>query len=102
MPLQFDMPWKELQSYQGTNPKPGDFDDFWAAALEEVGGLDPQVELVEAGFQTPFARCYDMTFTGMGGARMYAKVLKPIGADLPGPAVLMFHGYSMNSGDWSD
>ncbi|MFN2144974.1 MAG: acetylxylan esterase, partial [Anaerolineales bacterium] len=102
MPLLFDMPWEELQTYQGTNPKPADFDEFWAAALDEVGSLSSQVELVEAEFQTDFARCYHMTFTGVGGARVYAKVLKPVGAAAPGPAVLKFHGYAGNSGDWSD
>lgn len=100
MPLLFDMPWEELQSYSGTNPKPEDFDQYWAAALEEINGLDPQIELVEAEFQTGFARCYHLTFTGPGGSRVYAKVLKPSGKVQPGPAVLMFHGYSGNSGDW--
>ena len=41
-----------------------------------------------------------MTFTGIGGARVYAKLIKPNNIDQPGPAVVMFHGYSMNSGDW--
>ena len=29
MPLLFDMPWEELQTYEGRNPKPADFDSFW-------------------------------------------------------------------------
>jgi cephalosporin-C deacetylase len=102
MPLQFDMTWEDLQSYSGTNPKPADFDQYWADALHQVSAIDPQIALVEAEFQTAFARCYHLTFTGVGGARVYAKVLKPAGAVQPGPAVLMFHGYSGNSGDWSD
>jgi len=28
MPLLFDMPWEELQTYEGRNPKPADFDSF--------------------------------------------------------------------------
>lgn len=35
-----------------------------------------------------------------GGARVHAKLTRPTGADGRHPAVLMFHGYSGNSGDW--
>ena len=28
MPLQFDMPLEELKTYQGTNPRPQDFDAY--------------------------------------------------------------------------
>jgi cephalosporin-C deacetylase len=39
----------------------------------------------------------------VGGARVYAKYLRPKGgARKPGPAVLQFHGYSGSSGEWSD
>ena len=64
--------------------------------------LDPQVELVPAEFQAPFAECFHMYFTGVGGARVHAKLLRPKNASAPHPAVLMFHGYSGNSGDWND
>ena len=50
MPLLFDMPYEDLLIYEGTNPRPHDFDDYWDSALTEM----------------------------------------------------MFHGYSMNSGDWLD
>ena len=33
MPLLFDMPFHELESYGGTNPKPNDFDAYWERAL---------------------------------------------------------------------
>jgi len=62
--------------------------------------LDPQVELSDADFQTPFAHCRRMYFTGVGGARIYAKLVEPRNAPGPHPAVVMFHGYSANSGDW--
>jgi cephalosporin-C deacetylase len=38
----------------------------------------------------------------VGGARVHAKVLRPRGASAPHPAVLMFHGYSDDAGDWTD
>lgn len=100
MPLSFDMPFEELPYYQGTNPRPDDFDEFWDKALAEMHQIDPQVELVPAEFQTPFADCYHLYFTGMGGARVHAKFIRPKNAEEPQPAVLMFHGYSGNSGDW--
>ncbi|MEN8241252.1 MAG: acetylxylan esterase, partial [Chloroflexota bacterium] len=77
MPLQFDMPYEDLLLYQGTNPRPDEFDTYWDRSLKEMHCLDPQVELIPAEFQTDFAECFHMYFTGMGGARIYAKLLKP-------------------------
>ena len=102
MPLLFDMPFEELQSYQGTNPRPDDFDAYWDTAIAEMQAVDPQVELVPAEFQTNFADCYHMYFTGVRGARVHAKLMRPKNAESPHPAVLMFHGYSGNSGSWVD
>lgn len=102
MPLLFDMPEEKLYTYQGTNPRPADFDEFWDKALAEMNAVDPKVELVPAAFQTPYAQCSHMYFTGVGGARVHAKLLQPKNASKPHPAVLMFHGYSGSSGDWVD
>ena len=102
MPLQFDMPYEQLLTYQGTNPRPTDHDAYWASALAELDAVDPQVALVPAEFQTPYAECFHMYYTGTGGARIHAKLLRPRQIDGPQPAVLMFHGYSGNAGDWVD
>ncbi|MBN1675699.1 MAG: acetylxylan esterase [Kiritimatiellae bacterium] len=102
MPLMFDMPLEKLKTYQGTNPRPADFDAYWAAALAEMRAVDAQVEEVPAAFATPFAECADLYFTGVGGARVHAKLLRPKAAPAPHPALLMFHGYSGSAGDWSD
>ena len=102
MPLLFDMPFEQLESYQGTNPRPHDFDTFWDTALDEMRAVTPNVELVPADFQTNFADCYHMYFTGVRGARIHAKLMKPKNAQSPHPAVVMFHGYSNNSGSWVD
>lgn len=102
MPLLFDMPFEQLQSYTGTNPRPPDFADYWERGLAELAAIDPQVELVEAEFQTPFAECSHLYYTGTGGARIHAKLLRPRQRHGAQPAVLMFHGYSGNSGDWVD
>ncbi|MBT3292475.1 MAG: acetylxylan esterase, partial [Victivallales bacterium] len=102
MPLLFDMPFEKLTSYQGTNPKPENFEGFWDEALAEMHAIAPDVELVPAEFQTSFAECFDMFFTGVGGARVHAKLIKPRAVATPHPAVLMFHGYSGSCGDWTD
>ena len=100
MPLLFDMPQEKLSSYQGVNPRPQNFDDYWDTALAELASVDPDVELVPAAFQAPYAECFHMYFTGSGGARVHAKLLRPKSALTPHPALLMFHGYSGDSGDW--
>ena len=102
MPLLFDMSWDKLQTYEGRNPKPAHFDDFWDKGLRKMRALNPRTELIPSTFQTPFAECLDMYFTGVGGARVHAKVVRPRKAKKPHPAVLMFHGYSGSSGDWCD
>jgi cephalosporin-C deacetylase len=102
MPLTFDLPLEKLHTYPGRNPRPADFDAYWDAALAEMRALDPQVELIPAKFQVPFAECFHMYFTGVGGARVHAKLLRPKNAPVPHPAVLMFHGYTGDSGDFAD
>lgn len=102
MPLTFDLPFEELQRYQGINPKPKDFDEYWRAALDEMHSIHPETELVPAEFQAQGCECYHLYFTGVQGARLHAKLLKPQGARSPHPAVLMFHGYTGSSGDWMD
>jgi cephalosporin-C deacetylase len=102
MPLLFDMSRDRLETYRGTNPRPADFDAYWERGLAEMRALDPAVELVPAEFQVPFAECFDMFFTGVGGARIHAKLVRPKQAPAPHPAVVQFHGYSGSSGDWLD
>jgi len=97
-----DKPLPELREYQGRNPRPADFDDYWAAALAEMRATDPAVETAPADFNAPFADCRDLFFTGVGGSRVYAKLLAPKGASKPGPALLRFHGYTGASPNWVD
>lgn len=102
MPL-LDMPLDELKRYQGRNPMPSDFDAYWDRALQEMRAVDGQVEIIESKFQTPQAQCYDLYFTGVRGARIHAKYLKPkTPSSAPHPAIIQFHGYSSNAGDWTD
>lgn len=102
MPLLFDMPLDQLKSYQGKNPKPADHADYWQSSLAEIHNIDPDLEIIDSNFQTPFARCQDLFFTGTMGARIHAKLIKPKDNQKPNPAILTFHGYSGSSGDWFD
>lgn len=100
MPL-IDKPLSELRTYRGINPRPADFDAYWDAALHELDGVNPQVELRPSTVIAPReAECFDLWFTGVGGARVHAKYLRPRAPKGRLPAVLQFHGYSGHSGDW--
>lgn len=101
MPL-IDMPLAQLLEYQGRNPRPADFDAYWAAALAELDATPPSPQFVPAAFQVPGAECFDLTFTGVGGAKIYAKYLRPKYRPAKIPGICQFHGYSGNSGDWID
>ena len=104
MPL-VDLPLDELHACTGRNPRPDDFDAYWDAALAEMRAVDAAVTRTPAAFATPYAQCHDLTFTGVGGARIYAKHLEPIGSvPVPSagrPAIVCFHGYGHHSVDWS-
>jgi cephalosporin-C deacetylase len=103
MPLTFDFPFDQLKSYQGINPRPADFDTYWDCGLADMRALNADVELVHAEFQATFAECFHLYFTGVGGARVHAKLLRPrVQPAAPQPAVVMFHGYTGDSGQWVD
>ncbi len=101
MPL-IDLPLAKLKKYKGRNPRPADFDRYWDRALAEMRATDPQIKLVRSAFQAPFAECFDLYFTGVRGARIHAKYLRPKKNPAPHPAVVMFHGYSGSAGEWAD
>ncbi len=102
MPLSFDLDLEDLYTYQGRNPRPNDYETYWDEALAEMHAIDPNIEIIPADFQTNFAKCSHLYFTGVGGARIHAKLIQPIAPSEKHPAVVMFHGYTGNSGDWQD
>lgn len=114
MPL-VDMPLSELEQYRGSNPRPDDFDAYWERGLAEMRSVPPEMEVRPANFRAPGVICFDFEWTGVGGARIYAKYLRPegdrdreeaqatsrdTGNRDSAPALLVFHGYSGDSGDW--
>ena len=82
MPM-LDMPLSQLKTYAGLNPCPPDIDAFWDKQIEKMEALGTDFELEPASFQVPGAQCYHLYFTGMGGARIHAKLARPEKIDKP-------------------
>lgn len=102
MPV-LDKPLKDLRNYMGSGICPEDIDRYWDEAISEMRAVDPGIELKLAEFQWPGLKCYDMFFTGVKGARIYAKLLKPEqSVNKNNPAIIRFHGYYGNSGAWHE
>jgi cephalosporin-C deacetylase len=99
MPL-VDMPLEDLLKYQGRNPKPEDFDEYWDRALSELADINPDIRLEKYSLTSQSAECFDLSFSSVGGERVRAKYVRPRGKKNC-PAILQFHGYSWYGGDWS-
>ena len=91
---------KELEAYRGTNPIPADFDDFWSERMAEADDVALDYEIVPSRVPS-FDTCdfLDLWFRGMGGARLYARYLRPR-SPRPLPVVLRFHGYPGRTRSW--
>lgn len=98
MPL-VDLPLERLQTYQGRNPRPADFDAYWQRALSALDATDPKAEWSEYALGVPKVRAQELQFRGVGDAKIYAKCLWPETTD-PVPVILLFHGYAWKSPDW--
>ena len=99
MPL-VDMPLEKLRVYEGRNPRPADFDEFWDASLAELAAIDPDPTFKPYDFPSNIADAYELTFTSTKGAKIYAKFMKPKNVSGKIPAVLRFHGLSGASSEW--
>lgn len=97
----FDLSVPELKQYQGINPKPADFEEYWERGLREIETIDPLVTLVPAAYQHPTMDCFELTFTGVHGARVFAKYVRPKHYAGRLPAIMRFHGYAGASHDWT-
>ena len=95
-----DMSLEKLRVYQGINPRPADFDEFWDKSLAEMNSIDPQAEFTPYPLASKFADCFELRFKSTKGATVYAKFARPKQIDGKIPAVLKFHGLSGDSGHW--
>lgn len=102
MPLMFDMPLERLLTYEGRNPRPQDFDDFWTKSVAEMEALGTDCQLYPTEFTHPAADCYELWFKGVKGASVHAKLAVPknAGTNKSNPAIIKLHGYSGDAGDW--
>ena len=98
--MQNDLPIPQLYEYQGRNPRPSDFDAYWDRALKELDSTPPEPELRPSDFSCPSVECFDLWYTGVRGARIYAKYIRPKKIEGPLPGVFVFHGYTGRSSDW--
>lgn len=95
----------ELEACRGKNPIPADFDEFWAARMAEADAVPLDYEILPSDQVPELGSCayFDLHFTGMGGARVYAKYAMP---KVPGsgsvPLVLQFHGYPGCTRSWAE
>lgn len=100
MPM-LDKPLRELEQYRGINPCPADFDAYWDGALAQMHALGTDCQLTPAAFQVPgVAECSELTFEGVGGAKVHARFMRPLLFTGKRPAVLMFHGYKGKAESW--
>ncbi len=95
-----DLKLHELKEYMGCSPMPGDFNEYWAEALKELDNQGLEYQLVKADFQVKGAECFHLYFTGVGGAKVHAKFMRPSHIKEKAPAIAIFHGYQGHSRDW--
>lgn len=100
MPL-VDLPLSQLLEYRGQTPAPEDLKDFWKQTLQEQAAIAPEIELTPGDFPSRAVEAFHLWFTGLDGARIHAKYVRPKGLKSV-PAILRFHGYTGNAGDWND
>ncbi len=96
-----DMALEDLKKYNGINPKPKDFDEYWIKALEELEKIEEEYTITPSRFITPNILCYDLRFRGIKNENIYVKFLVPKKIEKPLPAIVEFHGYGGSSKDWS-
>jgi len=97
-----DFPLETLKTYKGSSPRPKDFDTYWDNAIKEMHAMGTNYTTEPAKFSAPGVICEYLYFTGVGGAKVCCRYLRPEKIDGKIPAVAMFHGYSGDSGGWFD
>ena len=73
-----------------------DFDEFWAASLEELAAVSPEFELIEVSAdRAGSVKLYEVVMRSLGGVRVRGWLQVPEGEG-PFPALLRVPGYTMN------
>ncbi len=90
-----------LETCEGRNPIPTDFDEFWTERMAEADAVPLAYDVTPATDVPSCETCtyLDLDFVGMGEARLHAKLVMPVvGGDVP--LVLQFHGYPGATRSW--
>lgn len=96
------MTLSEMNTYRGRNEKPEDIDLFWKTQKDYILSLDlTDYTLEEKLFNLDFVDCYELSFIGVNGSRVYSKCLFPADKKKV-PVLFYFHGYQGQSPDWSE
>lgn len=94
-----DMPLEKLKTYEGINPRPDDFDEFWDKSLEEMRAIDPCPVFTPKNIAASCAYVFDLTFTSTKNAKIHAILARPKNIEGKIPAVIRFHGLSSYCGE---
>ncbi|WP_029186293.1 acetylxylan esterase [Streptococcus suis] len=94
------MSLQEMESYLGRQEVPTDFDQFWQGHLASLPDL-PDFELVEKEVGLEGVACFELTFIGQGGSKIFSKVIFPKKEEKI-PVLFYFHGYQGQGPDWSE
>lgn len=94
------MSLEEMWGYRGRQEVPADFDAFWEKQKAELPS-HPTYELREKAVGLAQLDCYELTFAGTNGSRIFAKCLFPK-SEQAVPVLFYFHGYQGQSPDWSE
>lgn len=90
------------QDYQGSSLKPEDFDKFWDEKINLVSNHQFEFELIEKNLSSKVVNFYHLWFTSIDGAKIHAQLIVTKNLKEKYPAILQFHGYHCDSGDWVD
>jgi len=96
MPM-LDMSLERLKNYQGINPKPADFDQFWDNELEKIHAYNGKYEFTDANYPVCGVIVEDLNFVAPDGSVIHGKIARPE-AKGKYPTLFNFHGKSGNFG----
>jgi len=94
-----DLAEAQLREYRSAQVDPADFDEFWAATLEQSRAFDLAVSVkpVYTGLVT--VDVFDVTFAGYDGQPVRAWLRVPAGTTEPLPTVVQYVGYGGGRGE---
>lgn len=97
-----DLKLEELFQYNGRGKKPEKFDEFWEKELSRIDSCPLEYQIEKIDIPSNVASCYRLTFNSFDGTQISCQLLKPKHLKAKSSGMLFFHGYHVNSGDFSE